>query len=338
MSRMGGREAPPPWSRCACWVLGAGRPPHPDAEKDRFDAPAATLHCCLPIHQHGPTACLYCPALSRTALLCSLLLWSLLQVGDLLDRGDHEIPLLYWLERLRRQAAAAGGALHVLNGNHETMNVAGQYRYVTRGGMHRWGLCGAYCVCVVWGAYAVCCWLPHVDAGQALLRDTALPCPAHPPAVAQLQGLAARPHNGGSPESKVRLRGQRRGAAPAAAPAPAAGRTGAGAGGCAAAARGLATGQLNHSSTHGGAAAGGRADPPLPGAQPSGAASGQHAVCARRGADPACGLWAGQDQPGGAGGRWGRDRDRGRGWDWGGSEAWGRHHAAYPARISCLAG
>jgi hypothetical protein len=60
-------------------------------------------------------------------------------VGDLLDRGDQELPLLYFLERLKRQAAAAGGAVHVLNGNHETMNVAGQYRYVTHGGMHRWG-------------------------------------------------------------------------------------------------------------------------------------------------------------------------------------------------------
>lgn len=39
-----------------------------------------------------------------------------LQVGDLLDRGDHELPLLFWLERLQRQAAAAGGAIHVLNG------------------------------------------------------------------------------------------------------------------------------------------------------------------------------------------------------------------------------
>jgi hypothetical protein len=60
------------------------------------------------------------------------------QVGDLLDRGDQELPLLYWLERLRRSAAAAGGAVHVLNGNHETMNVAGQYRYATRGGVARW--------------------------------------------------------------------------------------------------------------------------------------------------------------------------------------------------------
>lgn len=40
------------------------------------------------------------------------------QVGDILDRGDQELPILYFLERLQHQAAAAGGALHVLNGNH----------------------------------------------------------------------------------------------------------------------------------------------------------------------------------------------------------------------------
>lgn len=56
------------------------------------------------------------------------------QVGDILDRGDQEIKLLYLLERLQRQAAAAGGALWVLNGNHETMNVGGNFRYATQGG------------------------------------------------------------------------------------------------------------------------------------------------------------------------------------------------------------
>lgn len=49
-------------------------------------------------------------------------------MGDILDRGDAELPILYFLEALQHQAAAAGGALHVLNGNHETMNVAGNYR------------------------------------------------------------------------------------------------------------------------------------------------------------------------------------------------------------------
>ena len=52
-----------------------------------------------------------------------------MQVGDQLDRGDSEIQILYALERLQREAAAAGGALHVLNGNHETMNVAQDMRY-----------------------------------------------------------------------------------------------------------------------------------------------------------------------------------------------------------------
>lgn len=56
------------------------------------------------------------------------------QVGDILDRGDQEIEIFYWLERLQREAAAAGGALHILNGNHETMNVAHHFRYVTPGG------------------------------------------------------------------------------------------------------------------------------------------------------------------------------------------------------------
>jgi hypothetical protein len=63
------------------------------------------------------------------------------QVGDILDRGDQEIEIFYFLERLQREADAAGGALHILNGNHETMNVAHQFRYVTPGGyqdFHNW--------------------------------------------------------------------------------------------------------------------------------------------------------------------------------------------------------
>lgn len=49
----------------------------------------------------------------------SLCVCALPQVGDQLDRGDHELEILYFLERLQREAARAGGALHVLNGNHE---------------------------------------------------------------------------------------------------------------------------------------------------------------------------------------------------------------------------
>ena len=62
-------------------------------------------------------------------------------MGDQLDRGDEEVEILYWLERLQREASKAGGALHILNGNHETMNAGGRFRYATRGGVEgfkRW--------------------------------------------------------------------------------------------------------------------------------------------------------------------------------------------------------
>lgn len=56
------------------------------------------------------------------------------QTGDQLDRGDDELEILDYLDALADQAAAAGGALHVLNGNHELMNAKLDLRYVTLGG------------------------------------------------------------------------------------------------------------------------------------------------------------------------------------------------------------
>lgn len=56
------------------------------------------------------------------------------QVGDILDRGDNEVEIFYALERLQKEAKEAGGALHVLNGNHETMNIAQDIRYASAGG------------------------------------------------------------------------------------------------------------------------------------------------------------------------------------------------------------
>lgn len=55
------------------------------------------------------------------------------QLGDILDRGDAEIATLMLLRQLGRQAEAEGGAVHILNGNHESLNVCGDFRYVTRG-------------------------------------------------------------------------------------------------------------------------------------------------------------------------------------------------------------
>lgn len=50
------------------------------------------------------------------------------QLGDILDRGDAEIATLMLLRQLGRQAEADGGAVHILNGNHESLNVCGDFR------------------------------------------------------------------------------------------------------------------------------------------------------------------------------------------------------------------
>ncbi|CAH8339678.1 unnamed protein product [Eruca vesicaria subsp. sativa] len=54
----------------------------------------------------------------------------LVQVGDILDRGEDEIAILSLLRLLDEQAKANGGAVFQVNGNHETMNVEGDFRYV----------------------------------------------------------------------------------------------------------------------------------------------------------------------------------------------------------------
>ncbi len=56
------------------------------------------------------------------------------QTGDQLDRGDQEREILELLDRLQDEAASAGGALHILNGNHELMNARPDLRYVTEDG------------------------------------------------------------------------------------------------------------------------------------------------------------------------------------------------------------
>ncbi|KAM1753365.1 hypothetical protein ACFX12_005957 [Malus domestica] len=58
----------------------------------------------------------------------------LIQLGDILDRGEDEIAILSLLRSLDMQAKAEGGAVFQVNGNHETINVEGDFRYVDTGG------------------------------------------------------------------------------------------------------------------------------------------------------------------------------------------------------------
>ena len=57
----------------------------------------------------------------------------LVSVGDLVDRGDDSRQVMDLMMRLAEEARAAGGAVHVLLGNHEIMNMTGDLRYVFRG-------------------------------------------------------------------------------------------------------------------------------------------------------------------------------------------------------------
>jgi hypothetical protein len=56
--------------------------------------------------------------------------------GDLTDRGPDVLALLWLVYRLEREAAAAGGAVHVVLGNHEVMVLLGDERYVHPKEMH----------------------------------------------------------------------------------------------------------------------------------------------------------------------------------------------------------
>lgn len=59
---------------------------------------------------------------------------TVVQTGDQMDRGDDEAAILALLRRVSEEARRAGGAVHILNGNHELMNAYFDFRYVTDSG------------------------------------------------------------------------------------------------------------------------------------------------------------------------------------------------------------
>ena len=53
-----------------------------------------------------------------------------IQTGDLIDRGPQDAEVLDWIHRLQQQAPQFNSTLHLLNSNHELMNVRGDFRYI----------------------------------------------------------------------------------------------------------------------------------------------------------------------------------------------------------------
>jgi Calcineurin-like phosphoesterase len=64
---------------------------------------------------------------------------TVVQTGDVLDRGDEDRELSDLLLRLRAEALAAGGELITLSGNHELFNAMLTFDYVTPGGFSSFG-------------------------------------------------------------------------------------------------------------------------------------------------------------------------------------------------------
>jgi hypothetical protein len=56
---------------------------------------------------------------------------TVVQTGDLLDRGPREREVVDLFLALKAEAPKHGGRLILLNGNHEIMNVQGDFRYIT---------------------------------------------------------------------------------------------------------------------------------------------------------------------------------------------------------------
>ncbi|MES1908626.1 MAG: hypothetical protein MHM6MM_001527 [Cercozoa sp. M6MM] len=63
----------------------------------------------------------------------------LVSLGDLFDRGDDSIEITELLRRLQMQAETSGGKVVVILGNHEIMNLSGDWRYVSQAEIQRAG-------------------------------------------------------------------------------------------------------------------------------------------------------------------------------------------------------
>lgn len=57
----------------------------------------------------------------------------LVQLGDILDRQPDSLKIVHSLQQLQKEAPRSGGKVVVVLGNHEAMNLVGDFRYTTPG-------------------------------------------------------------------------------------------------------------------------------------------------------------------------------------------------------------
>lgn len=124
-----GGAAQPPTAGEAAQPPTAG-----EAAQPPWHLPAASRVVVVP-DVHGAYAALVA-LLEATGLVDEGREWTggdavLVSLGDLLDRGADSRKVMDLLMGLQQEAAARGGAVHVLLGNHEAMNLTGDLRYVS---------------------------------------------------------------------------------------------------------------------------------------------------------------------------------------------------------------
>src|SRR3954451_16596478 len=58
---------------------------------------------------------------------------TLVQLGDILDRQPDSLKIVRSLQQLQKEAPRSGGRVVVVLGDHESMNLLGDFRYTTPG-------------------------------------------------------------------------------------------------------------------------------------------------------------------------------------------------------------
>jgi len=106
----------------------------------------------------------------------------LVQTGDIVDRGDDGRKIYDLFLKLTAQAREAGGKVLQLLGNHETMNLLGDYRYVSRRDMQAFGGHENRTMSFQSGAYAYLSDLPTA----VIVNDTLFAHAGVDPDVAEL--------------------------------------------------------------------------------------------------------------------------------------------------------